>query len=177
MNTSNGTGQISTALAKAQQDCQPAEQGGNGGGMIGKYARIEDLQKQSRKVFGENGLALLMAPYSQTVGAVGIRWRLNHISGEFIGDEFEIPMLIKKTQDLGSTLTYFRRYVLAGLLPLLAPDEDIDEVVEAEPAKKGLPKASASSRKELADAVTKTVEATTKAPPAETFDDDDDFDF
>jgi len=177
MNTSEGTGQISTALAKAQEDCQPAEQGGNGGGMIGKYARIEDLQKQSRKVFGENGLALLMAPYSATLGAVGIRWRLNHISGEFISDEFEVSMPIKKTQDLGSLLTYFRRYVLAGLLPLLAPDEDIDELVEAEPAKKGLPKASPGSRQGLTDAVTKTVQATTKTPPAETFDDDDDFDF
>ena len=176
MKTSEGTGQISTALAKAQQDCQPAEQGGNGGGMIGKYARIEDLQKQSRKVFGENGLALLMAPYSATVGAVGIRWRLNHISGEYIEDEFEVPMPVKKTQDLGSLLTYFRRYVLAGLLPLLAPDEDIDEVSNAEPAKKGLPTESAASRSVLTDAVTKTVEATATTPPAETFDDDD-FDF
>lgn len=177
MNTSEGTGQISTALAKAQKECQPAEQGGNGGGMIGKYARIEDLQKQSRKVFGDNGLALLMAPFSATVGAVGIRWRLNHISGEFISDEFEIPMPVKKTQDLGSMLTYFRRYVLAGLLPLLAPDEDIDEVATAEPTKKGLPEKSGVSRSSLANKVAKAVEATTTTPEPETFDDDDDFDF
>lgn len=104
---------------------------------------------------------------------LGIRWQLNHVSGEFMRDQWEVAITVKTPQDIGKMLTYFRRYTLAGILPLLAPDEDMDEV---QPEKaKGLPDKSAGSRKELNDAVTKSVEATKEKYEPEEEDDNWEF--
>jgi hypothetical protein len=170
MKSSKQVGQISTALAAAQRECKEAAKGGTS--HMGKYERIEDLQAQSKKAFGNNGLAFVMAPYSATLGMLGIRWRLTHVSGEWLSDAWEVAITAKTPQDIGKMLTYFRRYTLAGILPLLAPDEDIDEVQPEKP--KGLPTKSAASRQELYDAVTEQVEATkeTFTPEPEPEDDD-----
>lgn len=171
MKTSKQTGQISTALAAAQRECKEAAKGGTS--HMGKYERIEDLQAQSKKAFGSNGLSFVMAPFSSTPGMLGIRWQLNHVSGEFMRDQWEVAITVKTPQDIGKMLTYFRRYTLAGILPLLAPDEDMDEV---QPEKaKGLPDKSAGSRKELNDAVTKSVEATKEKYEPEEEDDNWEF--
>jgi len=169
MKTSKQTNQIAMALSRAQGQCEEAEKGGTGARNM-KYERIQDLQKQSKRVFDDNGLSLLMSPYSATLGAFGIHWRLNHISGEYFEGWFEVPIVPKSAQELGGLLTYYRRYVLLGLLPLQAPDEDIDEV-RPQSVVKGLPTKSGGSRKELSEAVTESVEATKKSYTPETEDD------
>lgn len=172
MKTSKQTGQISTALAAAQRECKEAAKGGTS--HMGKYERIEDLQAQSKQAFGNNGLSFVMSPFSTTPGMLGIQWRLNHVSGEYIEDRWEVATTVKTPQDVGKHITYFRRYTLAGILPLLAPDLDIDEV-QPERAK-GMPTKSAESSQELNDIVTKQVEATKETYTPESEDEDWRFD-
>ena len=172
MKTSKQTGQISTALATAQRECREAAKGGTS--HMGKYERIEDLQAQSKQAFGNNGLSFVMSPFSTTPGMLGIQWRLNHISGEYMEDRWEVAVPAKTPQDVGKMLTYFRRYTLAGMLPLLAPDLDIDEVQPEKP--KGLPAQATDSRQELNDLVTKKVEATKEKYTPEPETDDWSFD-
>jgi hypothetical protein len=177
MNDSLNTGQIASALAKAQAQCQAAEKTGKNHNK-GTYAKLEDLQAKSQPAFGDNDLSLIMSPYSSTPGMFGLTWRLTHISGEFMGDKFEVPVNAKSPQDYGSCMTYFRRYVLAGLLPLVG-DEDPDEVSPAQdnataskPKAKALPKASAKSKQQTSDHVTAAVQATRKPETVDDFDED-----
>ena len=165
MNDSLNTGQIAAALAKAQAECQAAEKTGKNHNK-GNYAKLEDLQAASQPAFGANNLSLIMAPYSTTPGMFGLTWRLTHISGEFMGDKFEVPVTAKTPQDYGGCMTYFRRYVLAGLLPLIG-EEDPDEVRPAaetpssKPKAKALPKVSAKSKTTNVDPVKQAVAAAT----------------
>lgn len=178
MNDSLNTGQIASALAKAQSECQAAEKTGKNHNK-GTYAKLEDLQAKSQAAFGANNLSLIMSPYSTTPGMFGLTWRLTHISGEFMGDRFEVPVNAKTPQDYGSCMTYFRRYVLAGLLPLVG-DEDPDELLpghdktpSSNKAKaKVLPKASAKSKQETSDHVAAAVKAATKPVATDDFDED-----
>ena len=172
MNDSLNTGQIAAALAKAQAECQAAEKTGRNHNK-GTYAKLEDLQAKSQPAFGANNLSLIMSPYSTTPGMFGLTWRLTHISGEFMGDRFEVPVSAKTPQEYGSCMTYFRRYVLAGLLPLVG-DEDPDEVPPAQaptskPKAKALPKVSAKSKPNVVDPVRQAV---AEATPTD-FDDED----
>ena len=172
MNDSLNTGQIASALAKAQAECQAAEKTGKNHNK-GTYAKLEDLQAASQPAFGANNLSLIMSPYSTTPGMFGLTWRLTHISGEFMGDKFEVPINAKTPQEYGSCMTYFRRYVLAGLLPLIG-EEDPDEVSPAQAptskAKaKALPKVSAKSTSNVADPVRQAV---AEATPTD-FDEED----
>lgn len=175
MNDSLNTGQIALALARAQADCEAAEKNGKFANR-GNYARLEDLQEKSQKAFGDNNLSLIMTPYSSTPGMFGIQWRLTHISGEFMGDRFEVPTNAKTPQEFGSNMTYYRRYVLAGLLPLMG-DDDPDEQTTAAPTQtpktKQLPKKSAKSTPQKTDHVAAAVAKATPTPTV--IDDEDDF--
>ena len=166
MNESLNTGQVASALARAQAECQAAEKTGKNHNK-GTYAKLEDLQAKSQAAFGANDLSLIMSPYCTTPGMFGLSWRLTHISGEFMGDRFEVPVNAKTPQDYGSCMTYFRRYVLAGLLPLVG-DEDPDELAEHAPQPKAkanttkqLPKASAKSKTISSDPIKQVVAAAT----------------
>ena len=176
MNESLNTGQIALALARAQADCEAAEKNGKFANR-GNYARLEDLQEKSQKAFGDNNLSLVMTPYSSAPGMFGIAWRLTHISGEFMGDRFEVPTSAKTPQDYGSNMTYYRRYVLAGLLPLMG-DDDPDEQTMAVPTQatktRQLPKQLPKSTPQKEDRVAAAV---AKATPTPTVTDDDDEDF
>ena len=60
---------------------------------------------------------------------VGLTTRLVHSSGEWIEDEFYIPLEVTGVQPAaqvaGSIITYLRRYALVALLGIVS-DEDID---------------------------------------------------
>ena len=96
------------------------------------YAKIGDLVAASRPVLSKHGLThvqyLIDLPRGD--GSMMVHYIVNRLthaeSGEFIETRTTIPYT-NKPQDLGSTLTYFRRYTMQMLLNL-APDEDDDGV-------------------------------------------------
>lgn len=89
-----------------------------------KYASLPEILKTVRPVLSKHGIALLQEP--KTVeNVVQITTTLIHKSGEWV--RFE-PLLMKAdspyAQEIGSAITYGRRYNISSVLGLGAEDDD-----------------------------------------------------
>jgi hypothetical protein len=127
-------GKLMAALASAAAEYPPIPQNGkmSRGSGSGKreytYAKIGDLVNATRPVLAKHGVV-----HAQTIIEIVTGDRVTHFlinrlahgeSEQFIETRTSIPYS-KNPQDLGSTITYFRRYTTQCLLNL-APDEDDD---------------------------------------------------
>jgi hypothetical protein len=127
-------GKLMAALANAAAKYPPIPQNGKmargsgGGKREYTYAKIGDLVNVTRPVLAKHGVV-----HAQTIIEIVTGDRLTHFlinrlahgeSEQFIETRTSIPYS-KNPQDLGSTITYFRRYTTQCLLNL-APDEDDD---------------------------------------------------
>jgi hypothetical protein len=105
-------------------------------------------------------------------GGPSIRTMLMHASGEWIGSEVALPSVPARVQELGSLVTYMRRYALAAILGI-APDDDDDgnaadgngvktvaETPKRAPAKAAKPPADLTDE---ADTITNLIEELAKA--------------
>ena len=125
-------GRLSEALVAAQQDMPPlrkdetAEVVAKGGARFSyTYLSLQALLEAVLPVLNRHGLALIQMPgvYENR----NVLWtHLRHVSG----DELKSPMLLPvgpdvNAQQLGSALTYCRRYAVLAFLGL-APDDDDD---------------------------------------------------
>ena len=89
-----------------------------------KYASLPEILKTVRPVLSKHGIALLQEP--KTVeNVVQITTTLIHKSGEWV--RFE-PLVMKAAspyaQEIGSAITYGRRYNISSVLGLGAEDDD-----------------------------------------------------
>jgi ribosome-binding protein aMBF1 (putative translation factor) len=90
-----------------------------------KYADLADILKMALPILAKNGLALSQPLLVDSNGNLRITTRLGHKSGQWEQSDGlpingDLP-----PQELGSELSYFRRYDLGALLAI-APDEDTD---------------------------------------------------
>lgn len=99
------------------------------------YADINALIEAVEPILLENGLVLL-----QPVNDGIVTTRIIHAeSGEEISSAIQLPTA-NTPQQLGSAITYYRRYTLQSLLSLQAEDDDGQEANKTKPAPKGKPK-------------------------------------
>lgn len=118
----NGIAELNAALAKAQAEF-PAikrEKTVNTGSYSYSYASLDGILEAVREPLSKNGLALV-----QLLDGQGIRTELRHEAGGVIGATFPLPHVPEKPQELGSMLTYLRRYAVVAILGI-APEEDDD---------------------------------------------------
>lgn len=123
METSTECSKIFTALAKAQAAAE----------YLGKdktlktpqfsfdYATLANSIAAIRKAFTDNGIAVVQCP-SLADGVVTVTTRLCHSSGEWIQSALSMPTG-RKPQEVGSAITYARRYALQAMAGI-APDDD-----------------------------------------------------
>jgi ERF superfamily len=88
-----------------------------------RYASLADISAAVLPLLGELGLSFTCRPTLAGDRFV-LAYRLLHISGEALDGEYPLPST-GTPQQLGSALTYARRYCLSALVGL-APDEDDD---------------------------------------------------
>lgn len=88
-----------------------------------RYASLEDLSAVVLPLLGKHGLAWTTCPTMTDTGFV-LRYALRHASGESLTGDYPLPSNANP-QQLGSALTYARRYCL-GAVTGVAPDEDDD---------------------------------------------------
>jgi hypothetical protein len=87
------------------------------------YADLADVVAAAQPILGEHGLVFNARPGIGPDGAPHVIGRLVHIaSGD--GDEGRLPLHGRHPQDIGSALTYARRYLLACLTGLITEDDD-----------------------------------------------------
>jgi hypothetical protein len=90
------------------------------------YADIADGLDVIRPALSANGLAVTQSTdFDQDRGIFTLHTRIYHISGEWIGSTYPLPTN-GKAQDMGSAITYARRYALFALVGVAATDEDND---------------------------------------------------
>ncbi len=97
-----------------------------GGEYTYKYADLGDILPVLRPLLSKHGLSWRAKPILTESGDMHLWYRLEHVSGET--DTGQIPLGVKtdcKPQELGSAITYARRYAMTAQLNL-ATDEDDD---------------------------------------------------
>ena len=88
-----------------------------------KYATYGELVKCVRKSLLENGLTIVQS-FEYDDNKQFLQTYLQHKNGAHIGDSrILVSMDNKKMQEVGSQITYLKRYSLAALLCLVADDD------------------------------------------------------
>jgi hypothetical protein len=120
---SEQTNELASSLAKAQAGMQAAKFDKTNPHFKNKYASLAAVIEAIRKPLADSGLS-----YTQTTeireGGFVLVTTLRHASGQWIASEYPLPMGAKP-QELGSALTYARRYSLSAIA-CIAADEDDD---------------------------------------------------
>jgi hypothetical protein len=119
--------EIAAALAKAQSTMRNAVLNRTNPHFRSKYADLASIFDAVREPLSANGIAI-----TQTIDAHVLTTMLMHTSGQWLGSQMDLPET-SKPQELGSALTYYRRYSLAGLVGIGADDDDDAEAAQAQP--------------------------------------------
>jgi len=118
MKTSEQISELAAALAVAQGMMENAIMNRTNPHFKTKYADLAAVLNAARKPLSANGLAIV-----QTIGDGILHTRLLHTSGQWIASEHPLPMS-GKPQEIGSALTYARRYSLSALIGIAADEDD-----------------------------------------------------
>lgn len=113
------------ALAKAQGEFTHASKDTANPYFKSKYADLAAVWQACREPLSKNGLAV-----TQTMDIAGEKQvlitMLSHSSGQWIKSLMVIPVQKPGPQELGSCLSYCRRYALAALVGVYQDDDDAE---------------------------------------------------
>jgi hypothetical protein len=133
---------LNTALAKAQGEFPPIPRERTvqiktqGGGTYSySYAPLDVILAAVRPVLARHGLSLIQRLDDEN-GRPAIRTEIRHAEGGKISASFLIGDRPPNPQQLGSLLTYLRRYTIQAMLGI-APEEDDDGQAAAKTKTKG----------------------------------------
>lgn len=127
----DSTGKLALALAKAQGKIVNASLDGQNpafkrDGKIAKHATLASVWDACRAALSENELAVIQSPEILEGGLV-LHTTILHSSGEKVTGSLPLSVASNATaQQVGSAITYARRYSLAAMVGV-APDDDDDD--------------------------------------------------
>jgi hypothetical protein len=98
------------------------------------YATLDDVMKTIGPLLKDQGLVWTTKPGTDTEGNPVLSYKLLHVESEE-DSTGQIPLLgVNTMQDLGSAITYARRYAIQCVLDLIVEDDD-DGKAASEPPK------------------------------------------
>lgn len=125
--TSDATDQLDAALSVAQGCFLPAQQGGTNPHFNKSYSNIADIWDVARAPISANGLSVMQLPTNKPgVESVTLVTRLGHKSGQWLRFELTFKATTSNPQNVGSVITYMKRYCLSGLLGIVSREDDDD---------------------------------------------------
>lgn len=95
------------------------------------YADLALISREVLPLLGKVGLSFTSRPTINDEGKFVLMYELRHVSGEML--EGEYPLSGGSPQEIGSAITYARRYTLCAVTGV-APDDDDHDAVVAEKA-------------------------------------------
>jgi hypothetical protein len=128
MKSSESIKALAEALCKAQSEMGGAVKESANPFFKSSYADLTSVIKAIKEPFAKNGLSYTQFPISNEYG-VGVATRLMHNSGEWIEEEFVLPLVKRDPQSGGSCLTYCRRYSLQSLAGIPSADDDAESAM------------------------------------------------
>lgn len=120
MKTSESVKTIMPALIKAQAKIGHAAKDATNPHFKNKYATLESVIDASKGPLLENKILISQSLNTDNV----LVTTLFHESGEFLQSEIKLMLNKQDMQQLGSAVTYGRRYALAALLGISQEDDD-----------------------------------------------------
>ena len=128
--SSPGIGAICASLAKAQATFEDIKRTrtvrvsiAGGGAYSFNYAPLDVVLSAVRKALAENGLSVTQSLKGGAGAPLTVRTLLMHSSGEWLGSSLSHPMP-GRAQEVGSAITYLRRYALVSLLGVASEEDD-----------------------------------------------------
>ena len=115
---------LAAAMAKAQGDIRTAAMSAVNPHFKKDYADLADVRDACREPLAKNGLSVVQMPFGED-GKIALRSVLLHESGEFMWSDLPGANW-KNPQELGSLLTYLRRYALSSITGVAPRGEDDD---------------------------------------------------
>lgn len=120
MKTSSEIKSIMPAFIKAQADIGHAIKDAKNPHFKNQYATLESVIDASKTHLLKNKIILCQTLSTENV----LETTLLHESGEFISSEVKLILSKQDMQQLGSAITYARRYAIASLLNMAQEDDD-----------------------------------------------------
>lgn len=122
---------LAEALNKAQDQMEKAKKDSNNPFFKSRYADLSAVWDACKDAVLSNGFCV-MQPLSGTDerGNTLIVTMLLHVSGEWIKGVLAIPATKPDPQQIGSAITYGRRYSLAAMLNVMLEDDDAEGAME-----------------------------------------------
>lgn len=118
--------ELASALAKAQGEIKNASKDSSNPHFKSRYADLASVWQACREPLSKHGLAVIQTmsfsgekPYLVTT--------LAHSSGQWIRSMIMLPIQKPGPQELGSCLSYCRRYALAAMVGVYQDDDDGEE--------------------------------------------------
>ena len=122
--------ELAPALAKAQAAMKAAVMDGENPHFKSRFCTLSSIMDAVRKPLADHGLCVVQGP-SASEGVAKVTTMILHASGQWIGSELALPVGERPTpQAIGSAISYGRRYGLAGLLGVVADDDDDANLAE-----------------------------------------------
>jgi hypothetical protein len=123
--------ELATALAKAQAAMGGAKKDSTNPHFKNKYADLASVWDACRKALTDNGLSVVQFTETNYGEGCALVTMLLHSSGQSIKGSLPLPQG-KNMQELGSALTYARRYGLAAMVGVAPEDDDGNAAVATE---------------------------------------------
>lgn len=124
MTKSDNIGQIAAALAQAQGEIENATKCSTNPHFKSKYADLAEILSTVRPVFAKFDLSFCQMP-SFADGKATVETILMHKSGEWLASSLSAPVGAKQdAQQVGSCVTYLRRYSLSAMAGIAQEDDD-----------------------------------------------------
>ena len=125
MNKSENINELAAALSRAQHEMGGAVKDSKNPFFKSNYADLTSVIKTIKQPFVNNGLSYAQFPVTSSGGnGIGVKTILMHLSGQWIEEEFYLPLAKQDPQAAGSAITYARRYSLAALAGIPSVDDD-----------------------------------------------------
>lgn len=124
MTKSESIKELATALCKFQAQVEGAKKTSDNPFYKSKYADLGEIWKTIREPLTANGLSVTQTFEVCDAGFVTVETTLLHTSGEWLGGRLTLPLTKNDPQQMGSAITYGRRYALAAILGIHQEDDD-----------------------------------------------------
>ena len=123
MKTSDTIGKISADLAKAQGILKNPGKDAVNPHFRNSYATLDAGLNICREALSKHNIALIQA--TRVDGDILIlETRLSHASGEWLEAEYPVCRFPAKPQEMGSAMTYAKRYALFSFVGIAGEDDD-----------------------------------------------------
>jgi len=130
MKTSESIAKIAVALLKAQKKIGSAAKGSSNPFFKSKYADLGAVMEACKEHANDEGITILQ-PVGFADGRHTVTTMLLHESGEFMSETMALEVPKSNMQDLGSAISYARRYGLQSFKFIPAEDDDAQRITHA----------------------------------------------